>query len=193
MSFAGRSSKDLLHSGSNFMQLADFLKPAVSQAGNSDPAFASLVVQERSDGSCEVKRYFKAEDTTELHARTSLTSSIGQLIFIRGYSNSEWLLLLRAQLRVDLEFFRRHLDFLLPKDFYDLPALLSTFTQGCSLKVVTVSNRPVALTRSQLHDLQGEEDDAVKKHQRESGAEGKNGASVVRRWLLHDEWTYTLE
>ena len=175
------------------MQLADSLKPTVSQVSNSNPGFAHLVVHEWSEGPCEVRKYSSARNATEIHSRRSSTSSIGQLVFIRGYSNSEWLLPLSAQLRVDPEFLRRHLDFLLPKDYYDLPPLPSTFAQGFPLKFVTISNRSVALTRSQLHDLQVEEEDAVKKHQRKLGAEGELGASIVRRWSVHDEWTYTLE
>ena len=38
------------------MQLADSLKPNVSQVDNSDPGFAHLVVHEGSEGPCEVKK-----------------------------------------------------------------------------------------------------------------------------------------
>lgn len=192
-SFAGRSSQAFLHTGAHFMQLADFLKSGTSQVDARDPAFTHLVVHEWIDGTCEVKSFSNARDAVELYPQASTASSIGQLIFIRGYSNSEWLLPLSAQLRIDPEFLRRHLDFLQPKNYYDLPPLPSTFLQGFSLKFITICNRSIALTLDQLHDLQWEEENAVKNHQRNLRAHGRTGASIIRRWSVHDEWTHTLE
>lgn len=152
-----------------------------------------VVAYEWSGGTVTVKPLAKAEGPAELALRLSPTANVGQLIFIRGHSNSDWLFPLCAQLRIDPEFLRRHLDILLPQDYFDLPPLPSTFTQGLALKFVTISNRLVALTRSQLQDLQMREDDAVKKYQRHLGSSGVLGESIVRRWVVHDEWTSTLE
>ncbi len=105
----------------------------------------------------------------------------------------DWLLQLGAQYRVDLEYFRRDLDFLQPEEFYDLPTLPSSSRNIIYLRIITICSRDITLTQDQIKENQRNETEAVKKHQRRLGASGLLGESIVRRFFVHEESIFTLE
>jgi hypothetical protein len=115
------------------------------------------------------------------------------LVFLRGYSSRDWLLHLGAQYKIDPEYFRRHLDFLQPRDFYDLPTLPSSSRNIVELRLVTICTREVPFTQDQMVSTRREEMKAVKSYQQKLGAHFAVGESIVRKFSIHSESTFTIE
>jgi len=116
-----------------------------------------------------------------------------QLLFMSGFPSSTWLNTVGSRFLVDPELFRRHLDFLRLKDFFDLPALPSSSKNIICLNITIIYKRSHALRHSEVKDGRSEEFKVVKKHQRHLGLDGIVGESIVRRYSIHDENTFTIE
>jgi hypothetical protein len=200
--YSEHSKESYLHPGIHYRQLAQFLRspsPGAPTGGNSrgtgssSSRFAHVVIHHCSDAGQNKDSY---DDETGLQRLTQLPPpepDTGRLVFLRGHSSRSWLLQLGAQYRIDPEYFRRHLDFLQPRDFYDLPTLPSSSRNILQLRIVTICSREVPLTRDQIEENRREESKAVKRHQQKLGAVSALGESIVRKLSIHSESTFTLE
>ena len=152
-----------------------------------------IVVHDWTKNGQKKERYRGDEGLQKLELLPPPEPESGRLIFLRGHSCRDWLLQLGARYRVDPEFFRRHLDFLQPVEFYDLPTLPSSSRNVIQLRIITICSREVAFTQEQMEESRREEIEAVKKHQRQLGASGSIGESIIRRFSIHGESIFTLE
>jgi hypothetical protein len=121
------------------------------------------------------------------------TTGSGQLCFIRGLPTAEWLKLIGAHYRIDPEFFRRHLDFLQVKKHYDLPPLPSNANNMIRLRVCDIFHRQAALTPQQFRNARQEEKDRLQRFQRHLLNRGIAGDSLIRRFSVHNQTTFTVE
>ena len=112
---------------------------------------------------------------------------------IRGLSTARWLNLLGSQLRISPEYFRRHLDFLEPKNYYDLPAPQSSLRDIVHIKITTICTREVPITQQQIEHERREEREVIVKHQQQLAQHGKLGDSIVRRFAIHNKTVFTLQ
>ena len=120
-------------------------------------------------------------------------SSACQLLFLRGFPSADWLNVLGATYRLDPEFMRRHLDFLQPQEYYDLPSLPSSSNNMLRLRLITICKRSQIVGYSHVEKHRWDEIEEVRKHQGRLGLHGVVGESIVRRFNNHDEMTFTLE
>jgi hypothetical protein len=202
LNYSERSKEAHLHPGIHYRQLALFLRSASlgpptggSPRGTerSPSGFAHVIIHDCSEAGNTKETYFNVKGLQRLAQLPPPEPESGRLVFVRGHSSRDWLNQLGAQYRIDPEYFRRHLDFLQPRDFYDLPTLPSSSRNIIQLKLVTICTRDVPLTHDQIERTRREEMKAVKSHQQKLGVRFDVGESVVRKFSIHSESTFTIE
>lgn len=112
------------------------------------------------------------------------------LVFMRGFPTPDWLTAIGAHFKVDPDFFRRHLDFMKGKDFYDQPGLRSSCEQIMQLKITTICTRVVAINPSQVKAARLRDVEEVTKYQKRLS---RCGESIIRRLSVHNETMFTIE
>ena len=193
-SYSERPKEAFLHAGLHYRRLAQFLRPAQTPrpVTPSAPApFIHVVVHDWSKTGRIPNCYDTESGLQNLAQLPPPEPGKVRLIFLRGYSSRDWILQLGAQYRIHPEYFRRHLDFLQPQEFYDLPTLPSSSRNVLQLRIVTICTREVAFTQEQIENSRIEEIKAVKTHQRHLGETA--GESIIRRYSIHGESIFTLE
>ena len=194
--YCERSKEAFLHPGSHYHQLAQILsstrKAATYNQAHQSP-FVHFIIHDWSKEGQKREKYRGHEGLQKFGVLQPPEPESGRLIFIRGHLCGDWLLQLGAQYRIDPEYFRRHLDFLQSVESYDLPTLPSSSRNIIQLRIITICNREVPLTQDQIEESRREETKAVQRHQRQLGASGSVGESIIRRFPTHGETIFTLE
>lgn len=188
-----RSHEQHLWSGVNYRQLAQFFRPRnpLSRSNSHTELFSFAVTHALSvDGGRSIEEFDGEHGHTELSTWLGRQGSSLSLIFLRGYPSANWLKTVGAHCRVDPEFFRRHLDFNSPQEFYDLPALPSTARNIIKLRVTTVFRRTSLLDDKTIDKLRAEEEDHVREHQKQLN---RVGESIVRKFSIHDKSYFSIE
>ena len=194
--YSKQSTESFLHPGIHYHQLAEFLSGTTKAATHKkalQSSYVHTIVHDWSKEGQKEERYIGDDGLQKLKVLEPPEPDSGRLVFIRGHSCRDWLLLLGAQYRIDPEYFRRHLDFLQPEGTYDLPTLPSSSRNIIRLRITTICSREVPLTQDEIENSRREEKEAVKKHQRQLGASGLVGESIIRRFSTHGETAFTLE
>lgn len=112
---------------------------------------------------------------------------------MRGWQSREWLRTLAAQCRVDPEFFRRHLDFIEPSSFYDLPALPSTSENLWRLRITTICTQEHPLSATDIRQQRKDDIEGVRSYLNAVRAQERMGSSIVRRHGVISENTCIIE
>ncbi|KAF2810714.1 uncharacterized protein BDZ99DRAFT_414865 [Mytilinidion resinicola] len=114
-------------------------------------------------------------------------------MILRGWQPRDWVRTLGAQCKVDPEFFRRHLDFLEPASYFDLPALPSTSQNLWRLRVTTICNRVNPLSAEEVRKQRKDDLEGVNKFLNALRASERIGSSIVRRHAIINETTCVIE
>jgi hypothetical protein len=191
--YARRSKEEHLYSGTHYRQLAQFLRGRSPHTRSPSSQFLHIVVHRITCNGITKTDFDGAADCTLYLSVPLPHSKSSQIVFIRGYSSPEWLSVLGAQHRIDPEFFRRHMDFLKVKDYYDLPALTSSSCNFFQLRSTSIYTRGVPLSVQQLHQSRRCERDGVGRHQRQLSLQASCGDSIIRKLSNHSRTLYTLE
>lgn len=85
------------------------------------------------------------------------------------------------------------MDFLKSKNYHDLPGLQSGTQTIVQLKITTICTRNSAINRDQVLLARRAEEEDVLKHQKKLGLNGIAGESIVRKFSVHNETTFTIE
>jgi hypothetical protein len=148
----------------NYRQLTQFFKPqSLLGRSNSHTEQFSFAVT-HADGGRFIEEFDGKNGYTELSTWLARQGSSSSLIFLRGYPSANWLKTVGAHCKIDPEFFRRHLDFNSPQEFYDLPALPSTARNIIKLRVTTVFLRTSALDPNEIDELRADKEEHVREH-----------------------------
>ncbi|KAE8453866.1 hypothetical protein EG329_007642 [Mollisiaceae sp. DMI_Dod_QoI] len=192
LSHACRAQNDNLYCGSNYRALGTFLN-ASALAPRTLPAVPGFIHINRriiSDDEDNVKDLNTVDEFRATQGGQCESKETAQVIFVRGFSSPDWICALGAGLRIDPEFFRRHLHFLEKKDYYDLPATRSSSSNLIRIRITSIFLRQVPISQTHIKSLRRDEALRLKKHQR---AANRIGQSIVRRFSIHNEQIYTLE
>lgn len=198
--YAKRHKESFHYSGEHYAFLASFLDQSAhnptSQKYIQRPADFQGVCVKISAEDCtknQVFEYDAWDGHTAFQALPPPDPQMSHLVFLRGWQSREWLRVVGAQCNVDPEVFRRHLNFLDAKKFYDLPGLPSRTRHICQLRISTIIRRQVALTQQQVRQYRDADEDAVRNHQNDLRSRDVPGNSIVRRYAVHNETTSTIE
>jgi hypothetical protein len=194
--YSERSKESFLHPGAHYSQLAQFFKssPRAGSLGTASPSpFVHVVVHDWTKTGRKRETYDGETGLQLLVQLAPPANESGRLVFLRGHTSRDWLLQLGAQYRIDPEYFRRHLDFLQPREFHDLPTLPSSSRNIIKLRITTICTREMVLTQEEVETNRRDEIEAAKKHQRQLGVSGTIGESIIRRFSIHEESAFTLE
>lgn len=138
----------------------------------------------------EEKLVFDSEaglDTFEAFCNLPPASSqTGRLIFLRGYISPRWTRLLGSHFRLDPEFFRRNLDFLQNKRYYDLPGLPSTSKNNVRLRVTTICTRKTPLRPGEIIEERKRSASILENYQNTILGRGRAGDSIIRKYSVHN-------
>ena len=189
------SKEEYLFTGVHYRRLATFLQSSVPGHKPSDGQdHAFIIAQTYSPNTVvNIEEYYDPSSFQSSMNAKPIDPSSCQLLFLRGFPSADWLNVLGATYRLDPEFVRRHLDFMQPSEYYDLPSLPSSASNMFRLKLNTICKRDEVIGFGDVEKDRREEVGEVTKHQRLLGLAGVLGESIVRRYANHDEMTYSLE
>ena len=189
---ANRGQNRFLFCGLHYRGLSHMLSPQAISIAKELPSFSHIVT--RTFG-----KHMDVATVTEFDAMTGFSSfcqmkypdsQAARLIFVRGLPSREWISLLGSQYRIDIEYFRQHLNFLEDKDYYDLPPAPSNSQNILRLRIPSIFTRQTAISISDLQQMRSSETKALWKYQRSLDTVGE---SMVRHYSVHDERTFTIE
>ncbi|KUJ16430.1 uncharacterized protein LY89DRAFT_749086 [Mollisia scopiformis] len=197
--YFNRSKDEFLISGEHYIPLAHFLDPQGFPArkrsleSRIERPVVFVHVNNEKEPKTRVLKYdaFGGSAIFSNLAPPDLHSS--HIVFMTGWQTGEWLRVLGAQCHIDPELFRRHLSFLDNVDFFDLPPLPSKCFSIWRLRVTTICNRQVELSRQAVKQGRDTDLEVVKRYQNELNASGVAGSSIIRRYAVHNEAVFTLE
>jgi len=195
---SGRSKELFLYPGLNYRFLSQFLEKSLTSSlgpkpRDNDDHILVYVHTFKPNGGTSTLRYANTDIDRFSSQQAKSDPADGSLVFLSGFATPEWLIELGAVHNVDHELWRRHLDFMKPKDYFDLPGLLSSSNRMFELKIMTICTRSAALNRSQVLAARKTEAEDVAKYQKKLGLEESVGESIVRKFSVHNETTFTIE
>lgn len=200
-SYARRSQGEYLICGEGYKHVARLLnsppKKRRQQLENSSLSGAQtfeLVVCKHfvEDQSVRPAGYSGVEGLNKFQQLPELNADSSHLVFLRGYPASDWLRVLGAKLRVDPEYLRQQLRFMERRKLFDIPTLPSSSRNILNLRITTIYTRQAALTKQAVEKGREESAETVKKHQIALQNIDSAGDSIVRRYSIHSENTYTI-
>lgn len=119
-----------------------------------------------------------------------LDNQSASIIFVRGLPSKEWVGVLGSRYRLDIDFFRQHLNFLEQRDFYEMATLPSNSRNILRLRIPSILVRRVPTSQAEFGELRVNESEKVLKMQRSVRDVGE---SIVRRFSFHNETYVTIE
>lgn len=188
--------------GSNYQYLADFLMRPYSRIlcppKYSPKAGYKFVTLHKFDfgRKHEVWRLDSGpQGLIDLERHEAPSSGSGHILFLEGYPSPEWLNLIGARYRVDPEFYRRHLDFMQPKNQFDLPGLPSASKNIVKLPLVTIGVQKDlgSLSLDSLEQHRERAFQATQAYTQQMIATAEVGEPIIRNFLIHDENHFTIE
>jgi CorA-like Mg2+ transporter protein len=178
--------------GSHYDALANFLDNDHDFSQSHDrTSFPHVVVRTITKDRLESATYDSRSDASDF-SLVPAEHDKAHLLFVRGYTSPLWLNRICEQTNVHPEFFRRHLRFIDKNEFFDLPSLPSGNRDILRLRVTTICHRSVPLTYEEIIKSQKQEEECIVKHQRALSVSGRAGDSIIRRYAVHNESTFTL-
>ena len=189
-----------LYPGAHYRPLAQLLSPSrKSQAAGCKPQTSHslrphpFAVLHNLDFDHNDPRRVCAFDSidglSEFANHPAHQSNGSQLVFLRGNPSPKWITLIGVRYFVDPEFFRRHLSFVRGRDFYDLPALPSSSQNIIHLSTTSIGQQTVAALSSGQDDHKLLQDCLYRLGERP----GVVGESIVRRYSVHDDASFSIE
>lgn len=190
-----------MYHGMNYRAFSDHLSRLARTGRSFQEPFDFIIrhslTQPANDSTATSRAILALKDNAQLHPVSPLPlpePNSGQLIFIRGYATQPWVKAIGARYPIDGEFFRRHLDFLTtPEDFYDLPPLPSGNCSILRLRLTNIFRRQSHLTMEEVQAYRSKEVGDVMNYQEEIARQTNCGSTLVRRYSIHNESTFTLE
>lgn len=198
-SYAGRAKDRFLHSGGHFRHLANFLtvsNDGLARLAPYEPSDSFQSVNIRylpSGGEKFTSTAFESSRSSPSATRCGVEPRPVSLIFLRGLPSPEAIAQLGAEYKIDPEFFRRHLSFLQPKKYYDLPELPSALRRMIRLRLTTICTFEAAISLKDVKRSRMEELELVRMQQQQLCAGKRVGDSIIRRFSVHNETVFTLE
>ena len=120
----------------------------------------------------------------------TLAAKAAHLVWLSGFPAPEWCNAIGAQYRIDPEFYRRHLNFLPhSRENGDVTIMPSSMDRMITLRVTTMCQRPIALTRAGIEDERLKAASYVLDDQNSV----RPGDSVVRKYTVFDHELFALE
>lgn len=194
---AERNKESFLYPGVNYRFLSRFLTRSTQEHTSKNdslllPHKFACVHTFKNDGRRELDGFDDNNLVSFLHNEKP-DPNHGSLVFLRGFPSPSWMTETGAFYKVDPEFSRRHLDFLKLKNYHDLPGLQSDSRNSVQLNITTICTRSSAINRDQVLLARKEEYEEVVKHQKKLGLTGIVGESIIRKYSVHNETTFTIE
>lgn len=194
MKAQSKRSKDIhLLSGVHYDALANFF--STESGGNQHydrVSFPHVVVKTITKDGLDSSTYSSHSEGSEFLLPQAGDVERAHLVFLRGYTSPSWLNQICEQTNIHPEFFRRHLRFIDKNEFYDLPSLPSGSRDILRLRVTTICHRSVPRTYDEIVKTRKREEENIVKHQQALSATGRAGDSIIRRYAVHNETTFTL-
>ncbi|KAF2114039.1 hypothetical protein BDV96DRAFT_647527 [Lophiotrema nucula] len=187
-----RSKTCYLHCGEHYKALARFLEkqsPLNTQIGYRIVFHHVIIHTHYVNG--DTPRFDRFDGTqdpdTSMSHVPATEANMAQFVFLRGFVGAKWLATLGTHYRIDPEFLRRHLDFLQPTSFNDLPPLPTTWRTAGRLRLTTVCVRETPLTSSEVQARRLDELQRTKRFQQQLGSTGTYGATIIRTYSVLSE------
>ena len=199
---AGHSTLQTLDPGQGYEDLQGFLiRPPLAPRSSDQYHQAVLSSANSYTIDNEIKPDISSHnDSPELLSRmeSNLEDSESQIVFLKGFPSSEWLLGVGALCEIDPEFFRLHLQFRDKKECHTSPSLPSSLERIIRLRICTVGSREDKKGTSdqyRIEKLRREASEAKRLYEHDLGrAHGfKRGDSIVRAYHVLDEKHFLLE
>lgn len=193
---AKQSTLQTLYPGQDYEDLRRFLARGPLTARPGSIPFAELYTIENGMKPV-ISRY---HDSLELvgDMKNNIEASKAQILFLKGYPSSEWLLDVGALFQIDPEFFRLHLQFRNRKEYDASPPLPSSLEHIFRLKIYTVGSREDKQGLSRQDELdklrsQASEAKRLYEHNLERAYNCRRGDSIVRDYHVLDEKHFVVE
>lgn len=163
--------------------------PIVNVIENSRPPL--VCIHSTMEGGKPITRLYRSiPERLEFAANPPiLSNNAAHVIWLSGYPSPDWMNFIGAQYRVDPEFFRRHLIFLQSKDNHNIDVMPSSTQRMITIRLTTICRRSIALCRADIEQARNEAASSVRLHQQRL----RVGDSIVRRYLVFDNTTFTVE
>ncbi|UKZ61397.1 uncharacterized protein TrAtP1_002662 [Trichoderma atroviride] len=206
--FSERSQDDHLLCGIHYRDLALLLHPSSFPNLPSDPT-PIIAEQTTTAGYVTVidlqKVTLPDKQQSEVSSRRELSTpkefldgpqinaDRSQLIFLNGYPSSEWVTTLGGTFRIDPEFWRRSQSFLHHQKYHDLPPLPSFSQRTFHLRVSTIFNRDVPITRERVDSLRVDGWEEIWSHHANLERRRAVGESIRRQLHVYSESIYSIE
>lgn len=151
--YSNRSKDKFFASGEYYLGLSHFLDPDSLPAwkrnsrSTTERPVVHVHINDEREAKTRVVVYdaFGGSTLFSNLAPPDLQSS--HIVFMGGWQSGEWPRVLGAQCHVDPKHFRRHLDFIQNVELFDLPPLPSKAFNIWRLRVTTICNRQVEMSR----------------------------------------------
>jgi hypothetical protein len=185
--------------GVNYQGLANFLSTRRQYRPAADSFTYITAIQlhlsdETGNVSRDVLRYDGTKGPAEFtKSHPQLAAYSAQIIFMHGYPSPAWVGALGSHFMPDAEFFRRHLRFLQPRNYFDLPSLPSKARNIIRIPFTTICQRQTALSTDDFKRERFEARKKVKSHHIQLNTSGNVGDSIIRRYGVYNENIFTID
>jgi hypothetical protein len=192
LSHSHRTQCQNLYCGLNYRGPAMFLNASAlaPKILPEAPGFAHAKLRVISDSEERMEDIRTVEEYRATQDAKNKNKDVAQVLFVRGFSSPDWICALGAGLRVDPEFFRRHLHFLEQGDYWDLPETQPSSSNLVRIRIISIFRRQVPISQRFVDRLRRDEAFSIRKAQM---ATNRLGQSIVRRCSIHNDQIYTLE
>ncbi|GAW19500.1 hypothetical protein ANO14919_089870 [Xylariales sp. No.14919] len=197
--FSTRKGETYLFSGEHYQFLTNFFdQPPLHDSFTRYPAteqnFSPVILHPNRSGPDPDLSIPSgvAEDIAQTLLKCVPTAHSSLLVLMSGWQRNDTLRI-AAQCGVDPELFRRHLRFLDPNRFFDLPTLPSKATNIWCPRFTTICKRQDPLSLEAVIQQREAEFQGLRAYLNDLRTNQRIGSSIVRRYAILDETTSVVQ